>query len=78
MHCAGEINLQATLSASTATAANVVEPHHPITCTSQLALYEDGRFVCEHAEAPPGDFRTQDCLNHTVALLLIEVAVASL
>ena len=72
----GTVNLQATLSSSTAGAplAELAQPHHPITCTSELRLEEDGTFACEHAEAPHGDVRTQSCINHSVAMLLIELA----
>ncbi len=72
----GGINLQATLSASSAmsTPEGAPTPHHPITCTSKLRFEEDNTFGCEHAEVPPGDLRTQYCLGHTVALLLIELA----
>ena len=70
---AGAINLQATLSASSAGLTPVVGPHHPITCTSRLFLHEDGRFECEHATAPADDCRTQSCLDHSIAVLLIEL-----
>jgi hypothetical protein len=74
----GAINLQATLSASSAGAGVDCRPHHPITCTGELAFHEDGRFACEHGAVPPGDERTVYCLQHSIALLLIEVAVATL
>lgn len=72
----GSINLQATLSASSAMPPpeGYPIPHHPITCTGIMALHEDGRFECEHAVVPPGDIRTQQCLDHSVAILLIELA----
>ena len=71
----GDLNLQATLSLSSASGTDepVVKPHHPITCSSSLRLEEDGTFACGHAEVPPGDRRTQSCLDHTVALLLLEL-----
>lgn len=72
----GDLNLQATLSLSSATGADepAVRPHHPITCsTSSLRYEEDGTFACSHAEVPPGDRRTQSCLDHTIALLLLEL-----
>lgn len=70
------VNLQATLSAASAVGPwdNFVLPHHPITCGGQLHYESDGTFRCEHAEAPPDDLRTQYCLDHTVALLLIELS----
>lgn len=70
------INLQATLSASSATgpAETGVLPHHPITCGSELRFDPDGRFSCEHSSASPGDIRTRFCLHHSIALLLIELA----
>ncbi|MDQ3944234.1 MAG: hypothetical protein M3357_03600 [Actinomycetota bacterium] len=71
----GTANLQSTLSTSSVSEeAEPVRPHHPITCPSQLRLDEDGTFSCEHASVPPGDVRTQICLDHTVALLLIELS----
>ena len=72
----GTLNLQATLSASSATGPweTFVTPHHPITCAGELHYDSDGCFRCEHATAPPGDVRTQFCLDHSVALLLIELS----
>lgn len=73
---AGTVNLQATLSSSSAGTpeVDIVRPHHPITCVTELRLESDGTFACEHAEAPSGDIRTQSCINHSVAMLLIELA----
>ena len=68
------MNLQANLSAMTSMGPHVYVPHHPITCTlGELFFHEDGRFECEHAEAPPGDERTQAALDSTVAILLFEM-----
>jgi len=75
---AATTNLQATLSSASATgdeAATSVRPHHPITCTSALRLEPDGSLVCDHAAAPAGDQRTRSCLNHSLALLLMELAL---
>lgn len=71
----GDLNLQATLSLSSATGPDEepVRPHHPITCSSPLRFEDDGTFACSHARVPPGDGRTQSCLDHTVALLLLEL-----
>jgi hypothetical protein len=72
----GDLNLQATLSLSSTTSGPdepVIKPHHPITCASSLRYEEDGTFACGHASVPPGDYRTQSCLDHTVALLLMEL-----
>jgi hypothetical protein len=71
----GDLNLQATLSLSSATGSDqaAVRPHHPITCASPLRYEEDGTFACGHAAVPPGDLRTQSCLDHTIALLLLEL-----
>lgn len=72
----GQINLQATLSAQSAgTDQAAVTPHHPITCNTQLDLFEDGSLGCEHVTVGPGDHRTQDVLNATIAILLIECAM---
>ncbi len=72
----GTINLQATLSSSSAgtPAAEPIRPHHPITCPTDLRLESDGSFACEHTSAPSGDTRTRYCINHSVAVLLIELA----
>jgi hypothetical protein len=71
----GDLNLQATLSLSSVTGPDepIVKPHHPITCSSSLRYEEDGTFACGHASVPPDDARTQSCLDHTVALLLLEL-----
>ena len=72
----GVANLQTTLSTSSSGNAEtpIPTPHHPITCSSELRLEEDGTFACEHTVVPPGDIRTQQCLDHTIALLLIELS----
>lgn len=71
----GGVDLQATLAASTATGlATQVKPHHPITCTAQLRLEDDGTFACAHAAASPDDERTQYCLDLSLAVLLIELS----
>lgn len=68
-------NLQAALSiASAPERADLNGPHHPITCPDDLRLEEDGTFACGHASVPPGDVRTQYCIDHTVALLLMELS----
>ena len=72
------INLQATLSASStgSSGSEAILPHHPITCDGCLRLEEDGGLACDHTVAPPGDHRTQQCIDHSVALLLIELGAA--
>lgn len=71
----GSINLQATLSASSAMGPpeGLGIPHHPITCSTELRYDGDGTFACEHGAVPPGDIRTQFCVDHSIALLLIEL-----
>jgi hypothetical protein len=71
------VNLQATLSSSSVGAPpdEIVQPHHPITCSTDLRLEDDGTFACQHASAPSGDLRTRSCINHSVAMLLIELAL---
>lgn len=67
------LNLQATLSAASAGHEQCF-PHHPITCSaSTLALHDDGALECEHVRTPAGDFRTQDCVQASVAILLFEL-----
>jgi hypothetical protein len=74
----GCINLQATLSASSAGRESAeVSPHHPICCTGELELdLEDRAFRCQHAVVPLAEQRTVMCLQHSVAILIIEEAVA--
>lgn len=79
-HAGGSINLQATLSASSAgTEQGRYDPHHPITCAGELELdFEAGEFRCPHAGVPVNEERTTYCLQHSIALLIIELAVAEL
>lgn len=72
----GSVNLQATLSASSAMTPpeGTTLAHHPITCSGALRYDEDGSFACDHASVPPGDVRTQYCVDHSIALLLIELS----
>lgn len=71
----GDVSLQATLAACTATGLAVqVRPHHPITCSEQLRLEDDGTLTCAHGAAPPDDERTQYCLDLSLAVLLIELS----
>lgn len=71
--------LQQTLASQTAVSSLVgpehTGPHHPITCQGRLSYEEDGTFSCDHAVAPPGDARTQQCLDYSAALLIIEIAL---
>lgn len=69
----GPIVLQATLAASSASGV-FMQPHHPISCTSELQLYEDGTFECEHVRVKD-DSRTRSCIDHSIAILLIEMAI---
>jgi hypothetical protein len=74
---AGGSTLQTTLSSASAGSsdgATVVRPHHPINCSTELRLEPDGTFSCNHASVPGGDERTRFCVNHSLALLLIELA----
>jgi hypothetical protein len=68
--------LQSTLSsASSGTdGGRLVGPHHPITCpVGELRYEEDGSFSCDHAVVEPHDPRTQACIVHSMALLIIEL-----
>ena len=70
----GQVGLQATLAASSQT-AEIVSPHHPITCVNgELRYEEDGTFSCEHATVPPEDRRTQYVVQHSIALLILQLA----
>lgn len=70
------VNLQATVSAATAGQSDYesVLPHHPITCTAGLFFDEEGELYCDHAKAPKGNKRTQASLNHSMAILIVELA----
>lgn len=73
----GHVNLQSALSFSSAAhAEDLVKPHHPITCRTNLRLEPDGALCCDHAAAPPDDHRTQHCIDHSIALLLVELGAA--
>ena len=74
MYCT--VNLQATLAAASPPSDPAPAPHHPIMCREELLwLTEDGRFGCEHAQVPAGDPRTRYCIDHSVAILLLELMV---
>lgn len=70
------LNLQQACSGSTA--SNEVftgGPHHPITCSGELFFEQDGAFRCEHSIASADDPRTKQAVNHSIAILLIELAL---
>ena len=71
------MNLQQTVSAATSNHESFSGgPHHPITCmTGELFYYEDGSLSCEHSKAPDDDLRTKQCVTHSLAVLLIELAM---
>jgi hypothetical protein len=70
----GASTLQSTLSSASAGSNEGPMPHHPINCSTELRLQPDGTFSCDHASVPGGDARTRFCVNHSLALLLIELA----
>jgi hypothetical protein len=75
----GSINMQASLSAITASCVPAeLRPqglaHHPITCDDVLAFDDDG-LSCPHASVPPDDARVQAALNGSIAYLLFELLV---
>ena len=70
----GGLKLQATLSSSSSGTGEHLTPHHPITCNGDLSFEHDGRLRCAHSEAPPGDIRTQFCIDHSISLLLMELS----
>lgn len=74
------LNLQAVLSSSSSgESGKPTYPHHPITCVGPLAYRPDsGVLQCEHATTDPDDRRTLACVNHSIALLIIERAFAEL
>ena len=70
----GGLKLQATLSSSSSGTGEIRSPHHPITCNGNLRFEPDGSLCCAHSEAPPGDIRTQFCIDHSISLLLMELS----
>ena len=70
------VTLQSTLSSASACVdGRLVAPHHPITCArGELRYEEDGAFSCDHGAVEPHDPRTQACIVHSIALLIIELA----
>ena len=70
----GGLKLQATLSSSSSGTGETLTPHHPITCNGHLRLEHDGSLCCDHSAAPPGDIRTQFCIDHSISLLLMELS----
>jgi hypothetical protein len=70
----GGLKLQATLSSSSSGTGGSVSPHHPISCNGGLRLEHDGTLCCDHTAAPPGDIRTQFCIDHSISLLLMELS----
>lgn len=69
-----ETRLQAVLATSSSGVTTPPWPHHPITCLETLTYDAAGIFACPHAKAEPNDRRTRECLNHSVAILLLELA----
>jgi hypothetical protein len=67
------VDLQATLATATWGPCEV-GPHHPITCHDELAI-DDEFFSCPHASVPVDEPRTVACIHHSIALLLIELAM---
>lgn len=72
----GMVNLQASLASQT-WGPEEVFPHHPIMCLDRLELDEDG-LRCPHAGTSLTQRRTVECLNYSIALLLIEIATHQL
>ena len=70
----GGLKLQATLSSSSSGTGEALSPHHPITCNGELSFEDNGSLRCNHSEAPPGDVRTQFCIDHSISLLLMELS----
>lgn len=70
----GGLKLQATLSSSSSGTGDALSPHHPITCNGDLRLEHDNTLCCDHTAAPPGDIRTQFCIDHSISLLLMELS----
>lgn len=72
------VNLQATLSAASASYESV-SPHHPIICSGKLEIdLEAGEFRCPHVGVPLTEDRTRAALDHSIAILLLEIAGTTL
>ena len=71
---ASMVNLQTTLAAA-APPTDQHPGHHPIQCKTLIVLEEDGRMGCEHLYVEASDPRTQNAIDHSVAILIIELAV---
>jgi hypothetical protein len=73
---ASDVNLQTTLAAANPPVEPPPLPHHPIMCRDDLLwLEEDGRMGCSHVQVPAGDPRTQGCVDQSIAILILELAV---
>jgi hypothetical protein len=66
------VDLQRTLATAT-WGVDTVAPHHPICCSDELR-YDDVEFSCPHASVPADEPRTVGCIQHSIALLIIELA----
>jgi hypothetical protein len=67
-------NLQSTLGSASPPTEPPPEPHHPIMCTSDHLWYDEaGRLGCQHTQVDADDRRTQSCLDHSIAILLMEM-----
>lgn len=76
MEYVAPMKLQATLVASTAidNGPGGPSPHHPLTCSGELAYGAQGGLSCPHAEVGPEDRRTYFAVQQSVAILLLEEA----
>lgn len=73
------VDLQKALMMQTTQDSPPSGPHHPMTCLGELRLEDDGTLKCPHnSTRAGGDRRTKDCINGSVALLIIELAQATL
>lgn len=80
-NASGDVNLQSTIAAVTALTRDgtpIISPHHPVTCLAGIYFDEEGVLSCDHAKTEKGDARTQAALHHSVAILLLECAAATL
>lgn len=74
MGMSGVMDLQGVLAASNPP-GEISAQHHPISCRSDtLWLAEDGSMGCEHGSVSPESRRTRGCIDHSIAILIIEEA----
>jgi hypothetical protein len=68
-----QLRLQLAAEAGPAWSDPPITPHHPLACGGPLQYHEDGTMQCEHAVTWPQDRRARTAINHSIALLILEM-----